>query len=140
IITSQNREARWRGQQLRMGQLNVNRPGQVMDHLSSTGYESLVLLVDGDELRKNAQLLYGMDLLEQLQQSNVVNAGQPACHTLEKLIRQILDHSRIAPAGMANRRGREPFDQICVRPVLQPLLGVLPDRRQAAEPPNRHAS
>ncbi len=137
IVTAANEEARWRGQRLRSGQLNVNRPDEVIDHVSSAMYESLGLLIDADALRERAKLLCGMDVVEQLTQTNILNIGQRASHSLESFFRRLLDQNRMGPTIAASSQQRQSAEQTCINQLLQALCCALPGSREPPQLLNR---
>ncbi len=90
LVTPANQAATWRGQHLTAGQINVNRPGEAVDHLSSADYEILTLMVDAAALRKTAAVLHGIDLDDRLAGVTAVHADPGAFAALEAFARRLL--------------------------------------------------
>ncbi len=135
LITKANQAATWRGRQLRPGQVNLNKPGGPIDHLSSIGYENLLIRVDAASLQNEAELLYGVDLTERLASIDAFATGAAEFSGLEAFLRRVL----AAPALGSWPSPAEGFGEQCLRRVLGAFASADPILRAPVHNQDRRA-
>jgi AraC family ethanolamine operon transcriptional activator len=121
LVTPANGAATWRGCHQKAGQINIIRPGDVIDHLTSAGYENLVVMVDAEIFRKKAEVLYGIAFDEWLGRVTAVQLGWAAFNELERFLRRFLSQAGAPQAAVTSAQGGWPIEETCIRLLLQAL-------------------
>lgn len=119
-----NADATWRGQHLAPGQINVNQPDGVMDHLSSAPYESLLLGIDRERLYRLVYQHSGADVATLLRGCTSIDAGPEAAQELQSLLLDLFDQTS-RQSGTLLPGGRE-IERQCVARLLRILTQAGP--------------
>ena len=119
-----NASATWRGRRLKPGQINVNTPSSVVDHLTSADYSLLSLDVDVEALQTSAEVLCGLDLGERLAARKALSPGPKAFAALEASLRQLLVDARAHPTLFESPGACKAVEQTCVRRLLRAITSA----------------
>jgi AraC family ethanolamine operon transcriptional activator len=134
-VLAANADAVWRGQRLKVGQVQLGVPGQQADHVTAAhDYQLVALTVDGARVREAASVLGGCDPEELLASSEAVTTSPAHCRALWADLVGLLNRVQARPDLLA-QRGRL-IEQECLRRFLATLARPNHDRT-ACQPPNR---
>src|SRR5262249_5472627 len=114
------------GRHLLPGQININRPTTVMDHLTSADYRSLAVLVDAGVLHKYAEVLYGIDLEDHLRGADALSVAPVAFARLADTLRQPLRTRRSQTPTLFPHLADRITEHACIRRLLRAVVSATP--------------
>jgi AraC family ethanolamine operon transcriptional activator len=123
-ILPTNERATWRGRRLKPGQINVNPPSGVVDHLTSADYSLLNLDVDVETFQTSAEVLCGPDLGERLAGGKALSPAPDAFAALEASLRQLLVDALAHPALLESPEACKAIEQTCVGQLLRAITSA----------------